>query len=38
MKCASCNKVLDHVDCECKMCTFCGTECDKVAVVKAENK
>ncbi len=38
MKCAHCGKLLDHVDCECEMCTFCGTELDKVAVIKVEKK
>lgn len=38
MKCLNCGKMLDHVDSECKMCTFCGTGSEKVAVVTAENK
>ena len=38
MKCIICGKMLDHVDCECEMCTFCGTKMEKSPVAKAENK
>lgn len=38
MKCLNCGKMLDHIDCDCDMCTFCGTEFDKTKVAPAENK
>jgi len=35
MKCLSCGKKLDGIDCECGMCTFCGTDFDTVLVSKS---
>jgi len=34
MKCVFCGKKLDHVDCECHWCTFCGTSFDEALISK----
>jgi hypothetical protein len=38
MRCAMCGKKLDHVDCECGWCTFCGTIFDALSFARAEKK
>lgn len=34
MKCIFCGKTLDHIDCECHWCTFCGTSIDDAVISK----
>ncbi|MFA6320816.1 MAG: hypothetical protein WCY36_03050 [Candidatus Omnitrophota bacterium] len=38
MKCPSCGKNIDEVDCSCGWCTFCGSSFDVKAFALAKDK
>lgn len=38
MKCSICGKQLDHVDCDCGWCTFCGTIFDVFSFGRTDKK